>query len=44
MVACKRCLTHVSDEIRDHISKKSQAKEQLNLLPDCDEMDADEEG
>ncbi|XP_028078208.1 uncharacterized protein LOC114280076 [Camellia sinensis] len=35
---CVRCLTEVRDEISEFMAKKKQVKEQINLMPDFDDM------
>ncbi|XP_028062825.1 uncharacterized protein LOC114266138 [Camellia sinensis] len=43
VVACKKCPSHVKDEIKDSMSQKSQSKVQLRMVPDFDEMDNDDD-
>ncbi|XP_028085221.1 uncharacterized protein LOC114286269 [Camellia sinensis] len=38
VIKCPRCPTEVSNEVADYMAKKKQLKDQLNLMPDFDEM------
>ncbi|GMP47464.1 hypothetical protein CsSME_00015181 [Camellia sinensis var. sinensis] len=43
VVPCKKCPSHVKNEIKDYMSQKSQSKVQLRMVPYFDEMDNDED-
>ncbi|GMP82469.1 hypothetical protein CsSME_00036756 [Camellia sinensis var. sinensis] len=43
VVACKKCPSHVKDEIKNYMSQKSQSKVQLRMVPDFDEMANDDD-
>ena len=36
---CLKCPAHVREEIREFMSKKKTQKEEMNMLPDFDDMD-----
>ncbi|GMP40516.1 hypothetical protein CsSME_00010938 [Camellia sinensis var. sinensis] len=43
VTACPKCPTHVREEIREFMSKKKTEKEEMNMLPDFDDMDMEDE-
>ncbi|GMP76061.1 hypothetical protein CsSME_00032900 [Camellia sinensis var. sinensis] len=42
VTACPKC-PHVREEIREFMSKKRTQKEEMNMLPDFDDMDMEDE-
>ncbi|GMP99210.1 hypothetical protein CsSME_00046772 [Camellia sinensis var. sinensis] len=43
VTACPKCPSHVREEIREFMSKKKTQKEEMNMLPDFDDMDMEDE-
>ncbi|GMP32948.1 hypothetical protein CsSME_00006478 [Camellia sinensis var. sinensis] len=38
VIKCPKCLTEVSNEVADYVAKKKPLNDQLNLMPNFDEM------
>ncbi|XP_028082295.1 uncharacterized protein LOC114283626 [Camellia sinensis] len=43
VTACSKCPAHVREETREFMSKKKTQKEEMNMLPDFDDMDMEDE-
>ncbi|XP_028101977.1 uncharacterized protein LOC114301249 [Camellia sinensis] len=43
VTACPKCPSHVREEIREFMSKKKTQKEEINMLPDFNDMDMEDE-
>ncbi|XP_028108499.1 uncharacterized protein LOC114307307 [Camellia sinensis] len=43
VTACPKCPAHVREEIREFMSKNKTQKEEMNMLPDFDDMDMEDE-
>ena len=41
VMPCTKCPPHVKEEVREFIAKKKELKDQMNMVPDFDDLDND---